>query len=69
MKVLVETTEWEGIEYPAPNHTYLIDDRGRLLAYKPRHTGSAQWLKRPSAKFDRARRKFTTQAYKEAEWH
>ena len=61
MKILKEITEWDEMDYTVPNHTYAINDGGKMVAY--RKTGTKEWIVFPKARmFDRARRKFITLA-------
>jgi hypothetical protein len=59
MKILKEITEWNETEYTVPNHTYAINDAGKMAAY--RKTGTKDWIvfSKPRM-FDRTRRKFIT---------
>ena len=58
MKLLKEITKWEG-DYVVPNHTYAINDAGKLVAYKME--GTNEWLafEKPRM-FSRSYRKFIT---------
>ena len=59
MKILKEVTVWDKVEYIVPNHTYAINDAGKMVAYKK--TGDTQWIVFPKPRmFDRSRRKFIT---------
>jgi len=59
MKILKEVTVWDQVEYKVPNHTYAINDAGKMVAYKK--SGDTQWFVFPKPRFfDRARRKFIT---------
>jgi len=59
MKILKEITEWKETEYTVPNHTYAINDAGKMVAYKK--SGDTQWFVFSKPRFfDRARRKFIT---------
>lgn len=60
MKILKEITEWDNEVY-IPNHTYAINDAGKMVAY--RKEGTKEWIVFPKARmFDRARRTFITLA-------
>lgn len=59
MKILKEITEWNETDYKVPNHTYAINDAGKMVAYKK--SGDTQWFVFPKPRmFDRSRRKFIT---------
>lgn len=61
MKILKEITVWDKCEYNVPNHTYAINDGGKMVAY--RKTGTKEWLVAAKPRFfDRSRRKFVTLA-------
>lgn len=61
MKILKEITEWNETEYTVPNHTYAINDAGKMVAY--RKTGTKEWIFFPKPRmFDRSRRSFKTLA-------
>ena len=47
MRALKEITEWN-IDYEQPNHTYLIDDHDKIIAYKKLHKGKSIF---PTTKF------------------
>ena len=58
MKILKEITEWPD---NTPNHTYAINDGGKMVAY--RKTGTDEWIIPNKARmFDRRYRKFKTLA-------
>jgi membrane protease subunit (stomatin/prohibitin family) len=53
MEVLLETTEWAD---NTPNHTYVLDDAGKLVGYR-KSTGEIQVFTKPM-RFDKRLRKF-----------
>lgn len=56
MKILKEITVWPD---NTPNHTYAINDAGKMVAY--RKTGTKQWFIPVAPRmFDRRYRKFVT---------
>jgi hypothetical protein len=59
LKILKEITVWDKVEYNVPNHTYAVNDAGKVVAYKK--SGDTMWhtFSKPRF-FDRARRKFIT---------
>jgi hypothetical protein len=44
MKILKETTIWN-CEHAVPNHTYLLDGKGKVIAYANESDGSISQLK------------------------
>jgi hypothetical protein len=44
MEIVKETTFWE-CDYVVPNHTYLIDNKGRVIAYAIEHGNQVMRLK------------------------
>ena len=55
MRIVIETTEWEG---PTPNHVYVCDDNlNNMIAYVPVGSKILQRFKKPIA-FDRRGRTF-----------
>jgi hypothetical protein len=59
LKILKEITVWDKVDYIVRNHTYAINDAGKMVAYKK--SGDTQWFVFPKPRFfDRARRKFIT---------
>ena len=53
MEVLLETTEWEG---NTPNHTYVLNNAGKLVGYR-KVSGEIVVSKKPIF-FDKKHRKF-----------
>lgn len=61
MNILKEITEWNGLDYDVPNHTYAINAAGKMVAY--RKTGTDVWIVSEKPRmFDRRYRKFKTLA-------
>jgi dipeptidyl aminopeptidase/acylaminoacyl peptidase len=56
MEAVREVTVWTGVDYPAPNHDYLLDG-DRIVAYRPWGTGEIRVLS-GKIKIDRRGRKF-----------
>jgi hypothetical protein len=56
MEAVREITVWEGLEYRAPNHDYLLDG-DKIVAYRPWGTGEIRVLS-GKIKIDRRGRKF-----------
>jgi hypothetical protein len=56
MEAVREITVWTGLDYPAPNHDYLLDG-DRVVAYRPWGTGEIRVLS-GKIKIDRRGRKF-----------
>jgi hypothetical protein len=56
MEAVRETTVWTGLDYPAPNHDYLLDG-DKIIAYRKQGLGAVITLKSP-LKIDRRGRKF-----------
>lgn len=56
MEAVREVTVWEGLEYRAPNHDYLLDG-DKIIAYRPWGTGEIRVLS-GKIKIDRRGRKF-----------
>jgi hypothetical protein len=54
MQVILETTEWEG---NTPNHTYVLNDAGKLVGYRRASDGEIFVSKKPIF-FDKKHRKF-----------
>lgn len=54
-EILKEITEWNSDIQP--NHTYLLDDSGRIIAYAPEHGNKIVTLK-SGMKIDKRYRKF-----------
>ena len=63
MKVLKEITEWDSPNQP--NHTYILNDKSRLIGYIP-SSASPQpfWFKQPMS-FYKSRRQFVEQPHLE----
>ena len=57
MKVLKETTKWNG-DYP--NHTYILNDKNMLIGYIPFSEKKPSWFKVPMT-FYKSRRQFVEQ--------
>jgi len=55
-EIVKEVTEWE-TDYSVPNHTYLLDKSGRILAYAI-HGGSKVEILKTPLKLDKKYRKF-----------
>ena len=51
-EILKETTNWD-----VPNHTYLLNDAGKLLGYVPEGLDDIQWFEAPRM-FSKRYRKF-----------
>lgn len=58
MKILREVTVWD-MDFQ-PNHDYLLNDQGHMVAYRKQHTSEWLFRKTPSKLFSKARRKFIT---------
>ena len=56
MEAVREITEWTGVDYPSPNHDYLLDG-DRVVAYRPWGTAEIRTIK-GQLKIDRRGRKF-----------
>lgn len=65
MRVLKEITKDWTVDF-LPNHTYLINDKDRLIAYR-KDDGTVKTLS-GSYSLDRRRRKFKELAYSASEW-
>jgi len=57
LKYLKETTDWG--DYPAKNHTYILNEKNELVGYIPYGMDEEYILKSPMKQFSKARRKFT----------
>ena len=57
MKALKEITKWD-CEGTIPNHTYLINDAGKMVAYRNTNTKEVKFFNKPLT-FDQRYRKFT----------
>lgn len=58
MKILKEITVWDRCEYAVPNHTYALNDQGKMVAYR-KEGGTWEFMSSPRF-FQRTRRKFVT---------
>jgi len=63
MKVLKETTKWDNPKQL--NHTYILNDKGRLIGYIPLSdlnllSCRVKWFSKPTS-FSKSRRKFIEQ--------
>jgi hypothetical protein len=56
MEIVKEVTQWS-VDYRQPNHTYLINNKGRVLAYAKWHSDDLVISKTPEY-FDKRYRKF-----------
>lgn len=56
MEALKEITKWD-TEGKIPNHTYLINDAGKMVAYRDTITKTVRFFDKPLS-FDRRYRKF-----------
>jgi|TARA_B110000858_G_scaffold115729_1_gene132251 hypothetical protein len=56
MKILREVTEWL---VPTPNHDYVLNDAGKLVAYRKNGKGEWSLMKKPKM-FSKSYRKFQT---------
>ena len=65
MKVLREVTEWED---NTPNHDYVLNDQGKMVAYRKNGTGDWEVMSLPRM-FSRTRRKFKTLKEEVPEWN
>ena len=59
MEILKEITDWD-VEFKQPNHTYLLNDKGYIIAYAKWHGDEV--VVSPSGKIplNKSRRKFVT---------
>ena len=57
MQILKETTVWN-TDYSVPNHTYLLDNKNRLIAYADAKTGKIHISKSQSMVLDKRYRTF-----------
>jgi hypothetical protein len=55
---LKETTKWEKADCRIPNHTYFLDEEGKLVAYIKAGSGELVKFKKPLKQFSKARRTF-----------
>jgi len=58
MKVLKEITEWDSPNQL--NHTYILNDKDRLIGYIPYTNQNVQWFTKPKS-FSKTRRSFVEQ--------
>jgi hypothetical protein len=58
MKVLKEITEWDSSDQL--NHTYILNDKSRLIGYIPFSETKPSWFKQPMS-FYKSRRQFVEQ--------
>ena len=65
MQVLQETTVWDKVEYTVPNHTYLVNDGGKVVAYR-KASGEINVFSKPLS-FSKSHRKFKKVVDKELE--
>jgi len=56
-EILKEVTEWQS-DYRVPNHTYLLDGKGNIIAYLPETGGDIIISKSKSIKLNKRYRKF-----------
>jgi len=56
-QALKEITNWSECEYDQPNHTYFLNDSGKLVGYKLSGRDEFKTFSKPLS-FDKARRKF-----------
>jgi len=56
MKLLKEITDWTASENQK-NHTYILNDKSRLIGYIPFESNDTQWFKTPKS-FYKSRRRF-----------
>jgi hypothetical protein len=56
-EILKEVTEWQS-DYRVPNHTYLLDGKGNIIAYLPETGGNIIISKSKSIKLNKRYRKF-----------
>jgi hypothetical protein len=56
MEAVRETTAWTGLDYPSPNHDYLLDG-DKIVAYRPWGTAEIRVLS-GKIKIDRRGRRF-----------
>lgn len=55
MKAIKEITKWD--DCLIPNHTYLINDAGKMVAYRDTRTKEVRFFNKPLS-FDQRYRKF-----------
>jgi hypothetical protein len=57
MKILKEITDWD-VEYRQPNHTYLVDNKGKTVAYAKWHSKTDVMVFKSRNTLDKRYRKF-----------
>ena len=57
--ILKEITKWDKVGYNVHNHSYALDNQGRLVAYRVTGTKTWQVFSKPKP-FSRSYRKFIT---------
>jgi hypothetical protein len=62
MQILKEITQWE-TDYRQPNHTYLINKKGQVVAYAKWHTNEIELIKSRKV-LDKRYRKFIVDDHK-----
>jgi hypothetical protein len=62
MEILKEVTHWD-VDYQQPNHTYLINKKGRIVAYAKWHTNEIVISKSPDV-LEKRYRKFIKDDHK-----
>ena len=59
MIALQEITKWDEVkDYKVPNHTYILNEKGELVAYIKAGSKEYYEFKKPMAGFTKSRRKF-----------
>jgi len=53
-----EVTDKWTTDYRVPLHTYIFDEKKRLVGYIPEGTTTEKWLSKPSSQWSGNRRKF-----------
>ena len=62
MEILKEITQWD-VEYRQPNHTYLVNNKGQIVAYAKWHSNDIMLFKSRST-LDKRYRKFEKTSHK-----
>ena len=62
MEILKEVTQWD-VEYRQPNHTYLVNNKGQIIAYAKWHSNDIMIFKSRST-LDKRYRKFEKTSHK-----
>jgi hypothetical protein len=57
MKILKEITDWD-VEYRQPNHTYLVNNKNKIVAYAKWHSDTDVQVFKSRHELDKRRRKF-----------